>query len=182
MIVTSSGEVVTNNHVVSGATSITVVLDGATASLPATIVGTDAADDIALLRISGAHDLPTVTFASSSSVSVGNGVVSIGYALGLSGDPTVTTGIISAENRTITATDSNGASSETLTGLLQTDAAISSGDSGGPLIDSSGFVIGMDTASAASNASSTAQDVGFAIPSTQLESTIVQLQRGEDTT
>ena len=182
MIITSSGEVVTNNHVVSGATSVTVVLNGATTSLSATVIGTDLTDDIALLRIQGVSNLATVTFANSSSVSVGDGVVSIGYALGLTGDPTVTTGIISARNRTITATDSSGASSESLTGLLQTDAAISSGDSGGPLVDSSGYVIGMDTASAASNSSSTAQNVGFAIPSTKLESIIVQLQSGGQTT
>ncbi len=182
MIVTSSGEVVTNNHVVSGATSITVVLNGVTTSRPATVIGTDSTDDIALLRIQGATNLPTVTFANSSSVSVGDGVVSIGFALGLTGEPTVTTGIISAEGRTITATDSSGTSSESLTGLLQTDAAISSGDSGGPLIDSSGLVIGMDTASATSDASSTAQNVGFAISSAKLESAIAQLQSRELTT
>jgi len=180
MIVTSSGEIVTNDHVIAGASSVTVVLSGTSTSVSATVVGTDVTDDIALLKIQGT-DLPTVTFANSSSVAVGDGVVAIGYALGLSGDPTVTDGIVSAENRSITASDSNGESSEELTGLFQTDAAISSGDSGGPLVDSSGDVIGMDSASAASDASATAQNIGFAIPSNKLVAVIAELRTGATT-
>ena len=137
MIVTSSGEVITNNHVIEGARSISVNLDGSTKSYAAKLVGTDPTDDVALLQIEGVSGLPTVTFGNSSSIQVGDPVVAIGNALALGSSPTVTTGIISAENRTITAADGSG-NSETLHGLFQTDAAINPGNSGGPLVDSAG--------------------------------------------
>ena len=107
VIITSNGEVVTNNHVISGATTITVTLYGQTKAMPATLVDTDTANDIALLQITGASSLPTVTYGNSTNVQVGDGVVAIGNALGLSaGTPTVTQGIISAEGRTVQAGDS----------------------------------------------------------------------------
>jgi S1-C subfamily serine protease len=120
--------------------------------------------------------LPTVTFGSSSSLQVGDSVVAIGNALGLGGSPTVTTGIISAENRQITAGNDSGGT-ETLTGMLQTDAAINPGNSGGPLFDSAGQVIGMDTAGAGADSSGTsAQDIGFAIPSNRIVTILGRLR------
>ncbi len=177
MIITGSGEVITNNHVIAGATTVSVTLNGSTTPLTATVIGTDATDDAALLQIAGARNLLTVTFADSDNMSIGDRVVAIGYAIGLTGGLTVTHGIISAEGRTITASDTGGGSSETLTGLLQTDAAISSGDSRGPLVNTSGYVVGMDSASAALGSASTAQNIGSAIPSATLESVIARLQK-----
>jgi len=178
MIITPSGEVITNNHVVQGATSISVTIGGSSKSYTATVVGTDPTADVALIQIQGVSGLPTVTFGNSSNVAIGDSVVAIGNALDLGSTPTVTTGIISAENRTITAQDSSGGSTETLKGLLQTDAAINPGNSGGPLVDSSGDVIGMNTAGASSSNGSSAQNIGFSIPSNEIVSLIAVLERG----
>jgi putative serine protease PepD len=170
MIITSNGEVVTNNHVISGATTITVTLWGKKTAMPATLIDTDPANDVALLQITGASNLPTVSYGNSDDVQVGDGVVAIGNALGLSaGTPTVTQGIISASGRTVQASDSSGNATETLTNMFQTDAAINPGNSGGPLVDSSGKVIGMNTAVASSaDGTSQAQNIGFAIPSNKI--------------
>jgi putative serine protease PepD len=170
MIVTSDGEVVTNNHVIAGATTITVTLYGSLKALPAHLIDTDPTDDVALLQISGQSNLPTVSYGDSDNVQVGDAVVAIGNALGLSaGTPTVTQGIISAKGRTVQATDSSGSGAETLTNMFQTDAAINPGNSGGPLVDSSGRVIAMNTAVASSDdGSSQAQNIGFAIPSNKI--------------
>jgi putative serine protease PepD len=168
MIITSDGEVVTNNHVIAGATNIKVTLWGATKPMPATLIDTDPTNDVALLRITGATNLPTVSYGNSDDVQVGDGVVAIGNALGLSaGSPTVTQGIISATGRTVQAADASGTVTETLTNMFQTDAAINPGNSGGPLVDSSGKVIGMNTA-VASSGSSQAQNIGFAIPANRI--------------
>ena len=170
MIITSDGEVVTNNHVISGATSITVTLYGSLKPLPATLIDTDPANDVALLQIEGRSNLPTVSYGDSDDIQVGDAVVAIGNALGLSaGTPTVTQGIISAKGRTVQASDDSGTSTETLINMLQTDAAINPGNSGGPLVDSSGKVIGMNTAVASSaNGTAQAQDIGFAIPANKI--------------
>jgi S1-C subfamily serine protease len=178
MIVTSSGEVITNNHVIEGARSISVNLNGSTKSYAAKLIGTDPTDDVALLQIEGVSGLPTVTFGNSSNIQVGDAVVAIGNALALGSSPTVTTGIISAENRTITAADGSG-NSETLHGLFQTDAAINPGNSGGPLVDSAGDVIGMNTAGAgASTDGTSSQNIGFTIPSNEIVSLLPSLEHG----
>jgi S1-C subfamily serine protease len=178
MIISSNGEVVTNNHVISGATTITVTLYGSLKALPATLVETDPADDVALLQIQNQSDLPTVTYGDSDDIQVGDAVVAIGNALGLSaGTPTVTQGIISAKGRTVQANDSSGNSTETLNNMIQTDAAINPGNSGGPLVDSSGMVIGMNTAVASSDdGTSQAQDIGFAIPSNRITQLLPELR------
>jgi len=178
MIITSTGEVVTNNHVIAGATTITVTLYGQTKALPATVVDTDPNNDVALLQITGGANLPTVSYADSDDVQVGDGVVAIGNALGLSlSTPTVTQGIISAKGRTVTAGDSSSAATETLTDMFQTDAAINPGNSGGPLVDSSGKVIGMNTAVAAdTSGTSEAQDIGFAIPANKIQNLLPGLR------
>ena len=170
MIITPNGEVVTNNHVIAGATTITVTLYGKTTSMPATLIDTDPTNDVALLQINGASNLPTVSYDDSDNVQVGDGVVAIGNALGLAaGSPTVTQGIISATGRTVQASDSSGDNTETLTNMFQTDAAINPGNSGGPLVDSQGKVIGMNTAVAANeDDTSQAENIGFAIPSNKI--------------
>jgi S1-C subfamily serine protease len=181
MIITSNGEVVTNNHVISGATTITVTLYGSLKALPATLIDTDPTNDVALLQINNQSNLPTVSYGDSDNVQVGDAVVAIGNALGLSaGTPTVTQGIISAKGRTVQASDSSGDNTETLSNMFQTDAAINPGNSGGPLVDSSGTVIGMNTAVASSeDGTAQAQNIGFAIPSNKIEQLLPELRKKE---
>ena len=158
MILTSNGYILTNNHVApQGSQNLTVTLTDQK-QYSATIVASDPSQDLALLKIN-ATGLATVKLGDSSSEVVGNSVIAIGNALG-EFQNTVTNGIISALNRSITASDSTGTGSESLSGLFQTDAAINPGNSGGPLIDSnSGLVIGINTATSAQG-----QNLGFAIP------------------
>ncbi len=177
MLVTPTGEIVTNNHVVQGADSVSVTITGHGAHL-ATVVGTDPAADVAVLHVGGLSGLGTVRFGDSAAVTVGDPVVAIGNALGLGGSPTVTEGIISATGRTITAADETGSNEETLHGLLQTDAPISPGNSGGPLVDASGSVIGMDTAAA--SAGTTGSSLGFAIPAATVERIAAEIEAHED--
>ena len=185
MIISSDGEVITNNHVIElysegGNTgSITVTEYGQTKALPTTLVGYDQTKDVALLKINGASNLPTVTFGNSGKAVVGDSVVAIGNALGLAaGTPTVTQGIISALGRSVTA-GGEGTQTETLQNMIQTDAAINPGNSGGPLIDTSGQVIGMNTAVAGTTSDGTSsQNIGFAIPAASVESLISELQKG----
>jgi len=152
MILTPDGEVLTNAHVVAGATSITVTLNGETNARPADLVGSDTAADVALIHIRDASKLATVSLGNSDALTVGDGVIAIGNALALDGGLTVTEGIVSALNRDIS--DQGGS----LQGLIQTDAAINPGNSGGPLVTSNGLVVGMNTAVAGD-----AQNIGFAL-------------------
>src|ERR1700694_5167091 len=180
IVLTSNGEVITNNHVISGAASVTVQIAGAGPSYTATVVGYDAVDDIAVLQIQGVSGLKTVTTANSSALTVGQPVLAIGNALGAGGTPTVTSGQITALQQTITASDPVGGTSETLTGLIQMNALIQPGDSGGPLVDASGNVIGIDTAGATNgrvqiNAGST---TGYAIPINAALSIAQQIESG----
>jgi V8-like Glu-specific endopeptidase len=163
-IVTANGLILTNNHVVSGASSLTVILDD-TRQLPATVVATDAQHDLALVQVS-ATGLTPVTLGDSGSVQVGELAIAIGSPLGTFTD-SVTQGIVSGTNRSITVGDQATRTQEDLSGLIQTDAAINPGNSGGPLLDASGSVIGVVTASA-----SNAQDMGFAIPINQAKAMI----------
>jgi putative serine protease PepD len=183
MIISSNGMVVTNYHVIAlaatGGGVLTVTESGSTAAQKATLVGTDQTDDVALLHVTGASNLKTVTFGDSDKAVIGDAVVAIGNALGLSqGSPTVTQGIVSALGRTVTAGDS-ASDTETLSDLIQTDAAINPGNSGGPLVDTAGDVIGMDTAVAGSTGDGTnAQNIGFAIPAAQIETLLPGLEKG----
>jgi len=183
MIITSNGLVVTNNHVIAAAVgdggTITVTRTGSIKSLPATLIGTNPIDDVALIRINNAKNLPTMTFGNSNDVVTGDAVVAIGNALGLAaGTPTVTSGIVSALGRTVTA--SSETATETLNNMIQTDAAINPGNSGGPLLDSDGDVIGMNTAVAGTLQDGTsAQNIGFAIPAATIESLLKSLKAGQ---
>jgi serine protease Do len=164
MILTADGEVLTNDHVIAGASSVTVTLFGQTIPLPAKVIGTDPTQDLALLQIEGQHGLPTVELGDSNQALVGDGVLAIGNALALSGGLTVTEGIVSSKDRSLTTTNEITGRTENLSGLLQTDAAINSGNSGGPLVNSLGQVIGMNTAVAESTqGNAPAQNIGFAI-------------------
>ena len=172
MVIDPSGLVLTNNHVVEGATTITVTLaDGR--DVDADLVGSIPSNDVALVRVRTTKDLKAVEFGSSSSLRVGDPVVAIGNALGLGGTPSVTAGIVSALGRELDA--ENG---EHLTDLIQTDAAIYQGNSGGPLVDAHGQVVGVNTAVATSQANGAAENLGFALPIDQLAPLIDKLKAG----
>jgi S1-C subfamily serine protease len=164
MVLTPSGEVLTNNHVIDGALDIRVQIGGAGASHTATVLGYDAADDVALLQIDGVSGLKTVTPGDVGRLTVGDPVLALGNALGRGGAPATASGSIVALDQTITATDDDGSNPETLTGLIQVDAPIQPGDSGGPLVDANGAVIGMDSAGSSTGSFSQAAVDGFAIP------------------
>jgi serine protease Do len=166
-IVSSDGKIVTNDHVVNGAQQLQVTLsDGTTKS--AKVLGADPNADLAVLTIDGSN-LPTVKLGDSTDLAVGDPVVAIGNALALQGGPTVTEGIVSALNRTIS--EENGVG---LQHVIQTDAAINPGNSGGPLVDSQGRVIGINTAVAGQ-----AQNIGFAISIDQAKQVLSQLENGQ---
>lgn len=156
VIISSDGEILTNAHVVAGATDIRVRLAGETEPREVRLLASDPGNDLALLRMSG-DEFDAAVFADPGSVRIGDAVVAIGFALGLDGDPSVTLGIVSAIDRTI------GTDGTYLDGLIQTDAAISSGNSGGPLVNARGEVVGINTAVARDTATSAATNVGFAI-------------------
>ncbi len=174
VIITADGEIVTNAHVVADATEIRVRLAGETEPRPATLLAVDPGNDLALLRISGSGFVPA-TFAEPESVRIGDQVVAIGFALDLAGAPSVTLGIVSALDRTI-QTDGSGA----LDGLIQTDAAISSGNSGGPLVNALGQVVGINTAVARSDSTTAASNIGFAISGAEAIPVIDALRRQAD--
>ena len=156
VVISADGEILTNAHVVDGATKVSVLFGDSIDPIAATVLAMDAGNDLALLKID-ATDLTPAVFADPDSIDVGDEVVAVGFALDLDGGPTVTRGIISALNRTIENGD--GA----LDGLIQTDAAISSGNSGGPLVNARGQVVGINTAVFTSTAGTAANNVGFSI-------------------
>jgi putative serine protease PepD len=157
VITTSDGEILTNAHVVEGASEIRVRLAGESEPRTATLLAEDIGNDLALLRIEG-DNYPAAEFADPDSIQIGDEVVAIGFALDLDGAPSVTRGIVSALDRTIsTGTDA------VLDGLIQTDAAISSGNSGGPLVNALGQVVGINTAVARGDTFTAATNIGFAI-------------------
>jgi S1-C subfamily serine protease len=178
-IITSTGEILTNNHVVDRSTSIQVTIAGRSQTYSAHVIGVDPSSDIALIQIDGnVAGLPTVSFASSSSVKVGDPIVAIGNALGQGGTPDVSQGSITALDQTITASE-GGSKSEQLTGMLQSDATIYPGDSGGPIVNSSGQVVGMITAGDVQGFRSSASTVNYAIPSDTLLSVVNQIRSGQ---
>jgi S1-C subfamily serine protease len=162
MVINPSGLVLTNNHVIEGATKITATVVATGKTYPAAVVGYDKTADIALIRLQGAAGLTTVPIGNSATVKAGEPVLALGNAEGQ--DAIVpAAGRVTGLNKTITATDQGTASSETLNGMIQISAGIVPGDSGGPLASSAGQVIGMDTA-ADSVSVSQQQPAGFAIP------------------
>ncbi|HUY87083.1 MAG TPA: trypsin-like peptidase domain-containing protein [Acidimicrobiales bacterium] len=179
MIISADGLVLTNDHVINGAQQVQVTLYGQTAAKTASIVGTDPSEDLAVVKIQGVSNLPTIVMGDSSNVSVGDSVLAIGNALALEGGLTVTEGIVSALGRSLTAGDATSGSTESLSDLIQTDAAINPGNSGGPLVNSSGEVIGMNTAVASSSAGNApAQNVGFAISINHIKGFLPGLEQG----
>ena len=169
VVVSEDGEILTNAHVVADATDIRVRLPGESEPTAVELIASDAGNDLALLQIE-ATGLVAATFAPMDDVALGDDVLAIGFALDLDGGPSVTLGIVSALDRTLLTP------SGALDGLIQTDAAISSGNSGGPLVDAEGRVVGINTAVARSDATTAANNVGFAIGAEEVEAVLANLR------
>lgn len=168
VVLSADGLILTNNHVIASGGTVSVRLaDGRT--VPASVVAADSTHDLALVRATGLSGLTPVTFGADDSVAVGDTVLAFGAPLGLEG--TVTSGIVSALDREV------GTGTEQLSGLLQTDAPINQGNSGGALVDTSGNVIGINVAIAtASDQSTGSVGVGFAIPAGTVTTVVRQLE------
>jgi len=166
MVLSPSGIALTNNHVVEDGTRLTAsTVSGVRHTYKVKVLGVDPSDDVALIKLQGAAGLKTIQVGDSSKVQLGMGVVAIGNAGGRGGTPSVTTGTITSLNRTITASDGgNGSNSETLHGMMQTNAPIQPGDSGGAWANSAGEVIGMTTAANSQTLGSAGTSQGFAVP------------------
>ncbi len=177
-VLTSSGLVLTNNHVIDGATSISAVDIGNGRTYSATVVGYDRTGDLAVIQLHGASGLSTVSIGDSSKVTVGQPIVAIGNAGGVGGTPSVAAGAVTTLNQAITASDNDGSNPEQLTGLIEVNANVQPGDSGGPLVDSAGDVIGIDTAASASPSLSSTGD-GYAIPINQAITIARQIESGK---
>jgi S1-C subfamily serine protease len=179
MVLTSSGEVLTNNHVIKGATELKVEVPSTGRSYDAEVVGYDVADDVAVLQLRGASDLQTVSLGHSGDVGVGDAVLALGNAGG-TGRLTPASGTVTNTNRAITVSDDQGGS-ESLSGLIETNAAVRPGDSGGPLFNSSHEVIGMDTAASTSNQADVSfTNQGYAIPIDRALSIVDQITGGNE--
>src|ERR1700676_1397440 len=166
MVLTPAGEVLTNNHVINGALAISLQLPPTGDPHSAHVIGQDPVNDVALLQIEGVSGLATAPIGDSSSVQVGDNVTALGNALGRGGAPASAPGTVTALNQSISAADESGSQPpENLVGMIQIDAPIKPGDSGGPLLDSAGKVIGMDTAASGGRQwQQTGAMVAFAIP------------------
>lgn len=169
IIVTSDGYILTNKHVINGASRVSVILDDGTTYEDVEVVATDPLNDVAFLKIKDVSDLAQATLGDSKTINVGQQVIAIGNALG-EYQNTVTAGIISGTGRSVTASDGSGRNAETLSDMIQTDAAINSGNSGGPLVNAAGEVIGINTAT-----STSAENMGFAIPISSAKGMLKQL-------
>jgi len=174
MVLSADGDILTNNHVIEGAQKISVSFEGEATPREADLVGADPTRDVAIIKVRNASGLKTVTLGESSSLAVGDDVLAIGNALALVGGNTVTRGIVSALDRTVDDP------SENLQHLIQTDAAINSGNSGGPLVDARGEVIGMNTiVIRGSGTGAPVESIGFAISIDSIKPLIEQLRAGK---
>jgi S1-C subfamily serine protease len=173
-ILTSSGYILTNNHVIEGSTSIEVTVESTGKSYTATVVGTDATDDVAVLKLAAASGLTAAHYASATAAAVvGDAVTAIGNAEG-TGDLVSASGTVVATDQAITVQGDTTDATENLANLIETNADIVPGDSGGPLLNAAGTVIGMDTAASAG----TAQTVGYAIPIANALAIAKQIESG----
>jgi S1-C subfamily serine protease len=171
MVLTANGEVLTNRHVVDGETAMTVTIPATGRTYDAHVVGMARDTDVAVVQLEDASGLDTVK-TSSGSVSVGDAVVGVGNAGGQGGRPSAAPGVVTGVDRSITATDESGSNPEQLTGLIETDAAIQPGDSGGPLMSASDEVVGMDTAGSSDGGD------GYAIPIAAVLDAAKQIEAG----
>jgi S1-C subfamily serine protease len=167
MVISSTGLVLTNNHVIDEATGVTATLVTSGKKYTAEVIGYDSTDDVALLQLEGASGLKTVTLSNSSKAAVSEAVLALGNAGGAGGLPSTAQGTIQALNQSIDPTDEGSGITEHLHGMIETNAPIEQGDSGGPLVNGSGQVVGMDTAASSASSGyggSTTATTGYAIP------------------
>jgi S1-C subfamily serine protease len=176
MVLSPSGVVLTNNHVIRGATTIRVTVPSTSRTYPARVVGYDIADDVAVLQLQDASGLATVTLGDSSGIRAHQAVTAVGNAGG-TGTLTTEPGTITAVGRSITVNDEQGGIAR-LRGLIETDAALRPGDSGGPLLDQGGKVIGMNSAASATFAFNGAGGEGYAIPVNRASAIATQIRAG----
>jgi S1-C subfamily serine protease len=179
IILTASGEVLTNNHVIDGATSISVRVVSTGKTYTATVLGSDQVDDVALLQLKDASGLQPANLGDSAAVKVGDPVTAVGNAGGDGGEPSTVTGVVTDLDQTITATDAGGGNSEQLTGLIQMNARLQPGDSGGPLYNAAGQVIGMNTAASANRRFRTTGAEAYAIPLAKALDIVHQIESGQ---
>jgi len=185
MVISSSGLVLTNNHVIDQATSVSATLVTSGKTYTAKVVGYDSTDDVALLQLVGAPSLKTVALSDSSKAKVGDAVLALGNAGGRGGLPSTAQGTIQGLNQSIEASDSGAGTTEKLHGMIETDAPIQEGDSGGPLVNGNAQVVGMDTAANASSSGFggfSAATTGFAIPINSAMTIANQIKSGQATT
>jgi S1-C subfamily serine protease len=178
MVLTASGIVLTNNHVVDGAAEIDVQIGGTGPTHTAHVLGYDVAHDVALIQLENVSGLATITPGDPSTLEVGDRVVAIGNALGAPGAHAVSEGTVDALDQTISAGDVTG-SAERLDGLIRVDATLRPGDSGGPLVNSAGHVVGMNTAASVGRRRTMGSNVGFAIPIDDALAIARQIQTGQ---
>jgi S1-C subfamily serine protease len=178
-VLTSNGEILTNNHVIAGATSIKATDIGNGRTYTAKVVGYDQTKDIAVIQLQGASGLQTADLGNSSSTAVGQKVVAIGNALGKGGTPSVVAGHITGLNASITAQDEGAATSENLTGLIHHNAPIQPGDSGGPLVNNHGQVVGINTAASSGFQFQSGATQAFAIPINEAMAIASQIVAGD---
>jgi S1-C subfamily serine protease len=167
ILISSSGLVLTNNHVIASSNELEAEIGGDGNQHPAKVLGYDVQNDVALVQIEGVSGLDAASLGNSSSVQVGDAIVAMGNAGGKGGAPSVVSGTVTALDQQITASDQDGSNAETLHGLIQINANIQPGDSGGPLVDANGDVIGMDAAASTGNGGfgfGGGQNEGYAIP------------------
>jgi S1-C subfamily serine protease len=183
IVLTSDGEILTNNHVIDLASSISVTDVGNGKTYPATVVGYDTSKDIAVLQLQGASGLQTARLGDSSTAKSGDDVVAIGNAGGSGGTPSTASGTITALDQSITAGDDLDNTSEKLSGLIQVAADVQPGDSGGSLVNSAGEVIGVDTAASEGfsfrGAAAGQTSEGFAIPINDAVALAQQIESGQ---
>jgi S1-C subfamily serine protease len=182
IVFTSDGKVLTNNHVIRGATRISATDVGNGQTYDAKVIGYDPSHDVAVLQLEGASGLATAKLGDSTKLSVGDAIVGVGNAGGAGSTPSYAAGSITALNRSITATDEFGGSSERLSNLIQVNAGIQPGDSGGPLVDKDGKVVGMITAGSAGFGGfqfGNSVGAGYAIPIDNASKLALQMIAGQ---
>lgn len=179
IVLSQDGIVLTNNHVISGATSISATDIGNGRKYTATVIGYDRTHDVAVIKLQGASGLKTASIGNSSKISIGQPVVGLGNAGGVGGTPSSAPGQITDLNQSIKAQDESNGTTEQLTGLIETNCNIQPGDSGGALVNASGQVIGMDTAASTGFSFETQGNQGFAIPINQAVSIANQIRAGK---
>ena len=179
MVLTSNGEILTNNHVIDGATSISVTDVGNGKTYTASVVGYNRTQDVAVLQLQGASGLQTVK-TTSQTPSIGQAIVGVGNAGGAGGTPSTAGGSVTALGQSITASDSGGGNAENLSGLIEINAPIEPGDSGGPLVNASSEVMGMDTAASSSQGFGVSGgSQAYTIPITTALSIARQIEAGQ---